>query len=158
VAGESFLTRKGYEKLREELVKLRERREQLNIEIGEAREKGDLRENAEYHAAKEAQQKVMTRMGDIQDKLRTSRIIEEMDVKQGEVRIGCCVTLLDVKHKDEFAYTLVDGAEADFAQGRISVHSPLAGGLLGHKEGEEVVVNLPAGPTTFKILKVARDL
>lgn len=158
MAGEVFLSRKGYEALRQDIDKLRARREQLAVEIAEAREKGDLKENAEYHAAKEEQQKVVRRMDEIKQKLQNSRIIEEMDIKDGEIRIGCSVTLKDLTYKEEVTYVLVDGAEADFAKGRISVRSPLAEGLLGHKEGEEVVVKLPAGPTTFKILKVARDI
>jgi transcription elongation factor GreA len=158
MAGEVFLSRKGYETLRQDLDKLRARREQLAVEIAEAREKGDLKENAEYHAAKEEQQKVVRRMDEIKQKLQSSRIIEEMGIADGEIRIGCSVTLKDLKYNEEVTYVLVDGAEADFSKGRISVRSPLAEGLLGHKEGEQVTVNLPAGPTPFKILKVAREL
>lgn len=158
MAGEVFLSRKGYEALRQDIDKLRARREQLAVEIAEAREKGDLKENAEYHAAKEEQQKVVRRMDEIKQKLQNSRIIEEMDIKDGEIRIGCSVTLKDMKHNEEVTYVFVDGAEADFSKGRISVRSPLAEGLLGHKVGEEVVVKLPAGPTPFKVLKVSRDI
>jgi transcription elongation factor GreA len=155
---ETFLSREGYEKLRQEVARLKERRQQLSEEIAEAREKGDLKENAEYHAAKEEQAKVQRRIGETEEKLRTARIIEESNVAQGEVRIGCAVSLKDVKTGEEVCYTLVDGAEADFSKGRISVRSPLAEALLGHKEHEQVLIKLPAGTVTYKILKVARGI
>jgi transcription elongation factor GreA len=158
VVGETFLTRQGYEKLRQDLTLLRERRQHLTKEIQEAAEKGDLKENAEYHAAKEEHQKVTTRMDEIETKLRSARLIEEADIKEGEIRIGCTVHLKDEKDGDEVTYTLVDGAEADFSKGKISVRSPLAQGILGHKEGESIVVKLPAGSTNYKVLKVSRTL
>jgi transcription elongation factor GreA len=158
VAGETFLTRQGYEKLRQDLTSLRERRQNLTKEIQEAAEKGDLKENAEYHAAKEEHQKVTTRMDEIETKLRAARIIEEADIKEGEIRIGCTVTLKDQKDGDQVTYTLVDGAEADFAKGKISVRSPLAQGILGHKEGEVAQVKLPSGTINYKVLKVARSI
>ncbi|HRY29830.1 MAG TPA: phytanoyl-CoA dioxygenase family protein, partial [Elusimicrobiota bacterium] len=113
MAGETFLSRQGYEKLRQDLAGLKERRQNLAREIGEAAEKGDLRENAEYHAAKEEQQKVVRRIDDLEAKLRNSRIIEEMNVQAGEVRIGCSVRIREAKSGEEFKYTLVDATEAN---------------------------------------------
>jgi transcription elongation factor GreA len=157
MAGETFLTRQGYEKLHDDLKRLKARRQELARDIQEAAEKGDLKENAEYHAAKEEQQKVQGRVSEIEEKLRTSRLIDEMSgMKAGEVRIGAIVTLKDVKDGDEMVYTLVDSAEADFSKGRISVRSPLAEALLGHKEGDRVAAKLPAGTITYQVLKVAR--
>lgn len=158
MAGESFLTRQGYEKLRQDLQGLKDRRAQLSEEIGEAREKGDLKENAEYHAAKEEQAKVQKRINETEEKLRSARLIEEVagEMTAGEIRIGSAVDLKEVKSGEEFKYVFVDSAEADFAQGRISVRSPLAQAMLGHKEGDQVVVKLPAGPVTYKVLKVSR--
>jgi transcription elongation factor GreA len=158
MAGETFLTRQGYEKLRLDLSGLRERRQQLAKEIQEAAEKGDLKENAEYHAAKEEQQKVSRRMDELEAKLRSARIIEEAAVAVGEIRIGSTVSMKEEKSGEELTYTFVDGAEADFAQGKISVRSPLAEGLLGHKEGERVTVKLPGGSTVYQIKKVTRSL
>jgi len=158
VPPETFLTREGYEKLRKELDRLRKRREELAKEIGEAAEKGDLKENAEYHAAKEEQQKVVRRRDELEQKLRSARILEEADIQPGEVRIGCSVDLQENPGGEKTTYTLVDGAEADFSKGRISVHSPVAQGLLGHKEGDEVSINLPAGQVKYKVLKVVRSL
>jgi transcription elongation factor GreA len=158
VAGESFLTRQGYEKLRDEVQTLKDRRGGLAAEIKEAAEKGDLKENAEYHAAKEEQQKVQSRINELEQKLRSARILSEADVAADEVRIGATVTLKDVSDGESAVYTLVDAAEADFARGWISVGSPLADGLLGHKEGQTVDVKLPGGPAKFRIMKVSREV
>lgn len=156
--GETFLTRQGYEKLRQDLQNLKDRRQGLAGDIKEAAEKGDLKENAEYHAAKEEQQKVQHRINEIEEKLRSARIIEEAGIQTSEIRIGSTVSLKEVKSGESLTYTFVDSAEADFAKGRISVRSPLAQGLLGHKEGDQVTVSLPAGPLVYKIVKVSRDL
>jgi transcription elongation factor GreA len=156
MAGESFLTRQGYEKLRDDLQALKDRRGALAGEIKEAAEKGDLKENAEYHAAKEEQQKVQHRINELEGKLRSARILEESAVPAGEVRIGATVTLKDLADGDTATYTLVDAAEADFAQGKISVASPLASALLGRKAGDAVDVKLPGGAAKYKVLKVSR--
>lgn len=158
MAGETFLTRSGYEKLREELARLKERRGQLSVEIGEAREKGDLKENAEYHAAKEEQAKVQRRMNEMEEKLRSAQIIDESNVIAGEIRIGATAHLKEVKSGEEIEYTLVDPSEADFSKGKISVQSPVAQALLGHKEGEQITVRLPSGPLLYQVTKVSRSL
>ena len=157
MAGETFLSRQGYEKLREELARLKERRGQLSVEIGEAREKGDLKENAEYHAAKEEQAKVQRRMNEMEEKLRSAQIIDESNVAAGEIRIGATAHLEEAKSGEEIVYTLVDPSEADFSKGKISVQSPVAQALLGHKEGEQVTVRLPAGPVLYRVTKVSRS-
>jgi transcription elongation factor GreA len=156
--GETFLTRSGYEKLRDDLARLKARRGQLAGEIGEAREKGDLKENAEYHAAKEEQAKVQRRMNELEEKLRSAQIIDDSNVQLGEIRIGATAHLRDIKSGEETVYTLVDAAEADFSKGRISVQSPVAQALLGHKEGEEVVVRLPSGPLHYRVARVTRGM
>jgi|SRR5579883_1623630 len=149
---ETFLTRAGYEKLIQELEPLKKQKNQLSQDIAEAREKGDLKENAEYHSAKEKLGEVMTRIAKIQDKLQNAKIIDELKVPKGVVSIGCEVTLQD-EDGDEMTYRLVGEDESDPAEGRISVYAPIAQGLLGKKQGEKVEVQLPAGPRTFKILK-----
>ncbi|MBL8024518.1 MAG: transcription elongation factor GreA [Elusimicrobia bacterium] len=158
MAGETFLSRQGYEKLRDDLARLKERRGELSGEIGEAREKGDLKENAEYHAAKEEQAKVQRRINEVEEKLRSAQIIDESNVAEGEIRIGATAHLKEVKSGESLEYTLVDAAEADFSKGWISVQSPVAQALLGHKEGEQVTVNLPAGPVLYHVTKVSRSL
>jgi transcription elongation factor GreA len=150
---DAYLTRAGHEKLLRDLEDLKKRKAQLSIEIGEAREKGDLKENAEYHSAKERLAEIMNRISIIQSKLGSAQIIDDIQVKAGEVGIGVKVTVLDLEDKDEMEWTLVGQEESDPAQGKISIFAPLAQGLLGHKAGEDVVVELPAGRRTFKIVK-----
>ena len=150
---ESYVTRAGYQKLIDDVKDLKKRKVILSGEIGEAREKGDLKENAEYHAAKEKLAEIMDRISRIESQLQSARLIDEIKIKDGEVQIGVKVTLLDTEDNEEYAWTLLGQAESDPAAGKISVDAPLAQGLLGHKVGEQVSVALPAGPKTFKILK-----
>jgi transcription elongation factor GreA len=150
---DTFLTRAGYEKLRQEIDDLKKRKVQLSNDIAEAREKGDLSENAEYHSAKDKLGEVLGRINIIQDKLQNAKIIDEIKGPKDTVAIGRAVTLRD-EDGDETTYTLVGSDESDPAQGRISVYSPLAQGLLHKKAGEKVSVEMPAGPREFHILKV----
>lgn len=152
---DTYLTRAGYDKLKRELEQLMKQKSQTSIDIGEAREKGDLKENAEYHSAKEKLGEIMGRIGVIQDKLQSAKLIDEMDIPKDTVAIGTTVTLEDADG-DTMDYTLVGEDESDPMEGRISVQSPLAQGLLGRKVKQTVEVQLPAGPRQFKILKVAR--
>jgi len=152
---DTYLTRAGYEKLSQELKALMKQKTQLSQDIGEAREKGDLKENAEYHSAKEKMGEVMGRIGVIQDKLQSAKIIDEIDIPKDTVAIGTTVCLTD-SEGDTVEYALVGEDESDPAEGRISVQSPLGQGLLGRKSKETVEIQLPAGPRTFKILKVTR--
>lgn len=149
---DTFLTRAGYEKLVKELEPLKKMKNQLSLDIQEAREKGDLKENAEYHSAKERLGEVMTRIAKINDKLQNAKIIDELKLVKGVVAIGCRVKVQD-DDGDELEYTLVGEDESDPTEGKISVYSPLAQGLLGKKVGEKVDVALPAGTRTFKVLK-----
>ena len=119
---ETFLTRAGYEKLRNELEPLKKMKAQLSLDIGEAREKGDLKENAEYHSAKECLGEVMGRIARIQDKLQNAKIIDELKQPKDTVVIGCVVSLKD-EDGDDIEYTLVGEDESDPAEGRISVFS-----------------------------------
>ncbi|MBI4062041.1 MAG: transcription elongation factor GreA [Elusimicrobia bacterium] len=153
---ETYLTRAGHAKLGEELKALMKQKAQLSLDIGEAREKGDLKENAEYHSAKEKMGEVMGRIGKIQDKLQSAKIIEEMDIPKNTVAIGTTVHLQD-SDGDTVEYSLVGEDESDPNEGRISVQSPLGAGLLGRKSKETVEIQLPNGPRTFKILKVSRS-
>lgn len=152
----TYLTRQGYEKLRQDLEGLRRRKVELSKEIGEAAEKGDLRENAEYTSAKERQAEILRRIAELEEKLKSTRLIEELKTPANEVRIGVRVSLQDLKTKQKLEYALVGSEEADFASGKISVNAPLAQGLLGRKVGEKVEVPLPAGSQNFKILKIER--
>ncbi len=150
---ETYLTRAGYEKLVSDLQALKRRKTQLSKEIGEAAEKGDLRENADYTSAKEKQAEVLRRIHELEDKLKGVRLIDDLKIKDGEVQIGVRVTLREKDSGEEYVWTLVGADEADPAAGKISVYAPLSQGILGKKVGEEVKVQLPAGPKSFKILK-----
>ena len=149
---ETFLTRAGYEKLVTDLEPLKKMKNQLSQDIAEAREKGDLKENAEYHSAKEKLGEVMGRIAKIQDKLESAKIIDDLDVPKGVVSIGSRVTIQN-ESGDESVYMLVGEDESDPTEGKISVYAPIAQGLLGKKVGETVTITLPAGPRKFKIIK-----
>src|SRR3989338_7419685 len=152
----TYLTREGYEKLRRDIDALKEQKRELSKMIGEAREQGDLRENAGYQYAKEKQAEVMRRIADIEQKLGSAQLIEETKIAKDEVRIGATVTMKELASGAEMTYTFVGQEESDPSAGKLSVHSPLGEGLLGHKKGETVEINLPAGKKQFKILKIER--
>ena len=154
---DTYLTRAGYDKLKKELEDLMKQKAQVSLDIGEAREKGDLKENAEYHSAKEKMGEIMGRIGKIQDKLQSAKLIDEMKTPKDTVAIGTTVTLED-GDGESVEYTLVGEDESDPMEGKISVQSPLGSGLLGRKTKETVEIQLPAGARSFKILKVARTL
>ena len=153
--GVIYLTRDGRNKLIEELDKLQKRKPQIQDEIARAREHGDLRENAEYHAAKEALTNLMQRIAEIDSKLSRAQIIEELNIDPNKVLIGVTVTIKD-EDGDDYEYTIVDEEEANPDEMKISIGSPLAQGLLEHKVGDKVDVKLPMGTTKFTIVKITR--
>lgn len=150
---ETYITRAGLEKLVKELEMLKIRKQELSLEIGETREQGDLRENAGYHFAREKQSETLRRINEIQDRISSAKIIDDMDLPKGEVIIGTTVTIRD-QDGDSYEYTLVGSEESDPASGKISVHAPIAQGLLGHKVNDEVQIQLPGGPAKFTVLKI----
>jgi len=152
-----YLTRAGYEKLIEELDFLKkEKRKQLSKAVGEARAHGDISENAEYDAAKEAQGLNEKRIAELEYKLAHARIIENEDIPDDEVLIGATVALRDLDSEEELVYTLVSEAEANYAEGKISVDSPVGSSLLNHKEKEVVEIKVPAGVLRYEIVKISR--
>ncbi len=151
---EVYMSRAGHEKLMAELKMLEERKRDLSKEIGETREQGDLRENAGYHFAREKQSETLRRISEIHDKLASAKIIDDLNLPKDEVTIGMKVTIKDQSDAEEYQYTLVGTEEADPLVGKISVHAPIAQGLLGHKVNEVVEIDLPVGKTKFKILKI----
>lgn len=152
---ETYLTKAGLKKLQQEIERLAAQKRKLSVEVGRARELGDLRENAEFHAAKEKLQQVITRLGELQGKLANVCFIDELPAAAtGEAVLGMTVTLQDLAGGPAERYTLVGPDEADPAGGRISYQSPLGRGLLGRKAGEQVTIPLPAGPWSIKILSV----
>ncbi|MBI5202557.1 MAG: transcription elongation factor GreA [Elusimicrobia bacterium] len=155
---DTYLTRAGYEKLVSDLEGLKKQKNILSREIGEAAEKGDLRENADYHEAKKRQAEILRRIHELEDKLKKARLIDDLKIPKNEVQIGVKVTLLDKEDGDEMEWTLVGADEANPSAGKLSVYAPLAQGILGKKVGDEVIITLPAGPRKYKILKTQPGL
>ncbi|MCZ6798913.1 MAG: transcription elongation factor GreA [Nitrospirae bacterium] len=150
------ITKKGYEALKAELIRLRKEDRPQNIQdIAEAREHGDLRENAEYKAAKERQQFIDTRMAELEGKLMECQVIEVTDLQGDKVVFGATVGVEDVESQEKKQYTLVGQEEADLKNGTISVQSPMGRALIGHRVGDFVVVNRPAGKIEYEILSIS---
>ena len=150
------MTTEGAEALREELQRLKTvERPRISRAIADAREHGDLKENAEYHAAREEQGFVEGRIQEIEAKLSASQIINIHDIAHsGKVIFGCTVTIIDVDTDAEKTYKIVGDDEADIKKGKISVNSPIARGLIGKQEGDEVTIQTPGGEHTYEIDKV----
>ncbi|MFH1655292.1 MAG: transcription elongation factor GreA [Candidatus Omnitrophota bacterium] len=154
---DTFLTRVGYEKLIKELDTLKKvQRRKLSKAIGKAREHGDISENAEYDAAKDAQAFNEKKITELEGKLARARIIENEDIPKGKAYIGATVHLKDLDTEEELQYTLVSEVEADFSVGKISIASPIGKALLGQKEKKTVQINIPAGILRYKIVKIER--
>jgi len=151
---EVYLTKDGYEKLKAELAKLNHEKTEIAREVDETRAQGDLKENAGYHAAKERQGMIFSRIHELQTKLHTAKLVDDLQVNKDEIRLGATVTMVDELSKNRMIYTLGSADEADPSQGRISVSSPLAQGLLGAKAGATVRIKLPGGEKVLNILKV----
>ena len=149
------MTPGGAVKLREELARLKEERPKISREIGIAREHGDLKENAEYHAAKERQGLVEARLKEIEDKLARAEVIDPAKLSGDRVRFGATVTLTNLDSDEESTYQIVGADEADINHGLISISAPLARALIGKSIGDEVVVQLPAGTRRYEIGDIA---
>lgn len=149
-----YLTKDGYDKMKEELAKLTRQKNDLSVEINEAREQGDLKENAGYIYGKEKQNLVMQRIGDLEIKLRDAKIVESTAGNSDEVRLGATVTLRDENSGATIIYTLASSDEADPSAGKISVSSPLAQGLLGVTSGKTVKVLLPSGEKNLTVMNI----
>lgn len=154
---EIYLTRSGYEKLTEELNHLKNvKRKHFSKAVGEARAHGDISENAEYDAAKEAQGMNEKRIAELEYKLAQGRIIDDEGMSKDEVLIGAKVTLKDLDSQEILEYTLVSEVEADYAEGKISVTSPVGASLLNHKKKEVVEIKVPAGVLRYEIVEITR--
>lgn len=152
-----YLTRESYEKLRQELQYLKTvKRKELSQEIGEAREKGDISENAEYDAAKEAQALNEKKIYELESKLGRVEIVDESRIPKDKISIGSIVRLMDIEENIEEQYTLVSEVESNFSEGKISVNSPIGKGLLGYKKDDIVEIPIPAGILKYKILEITR--
>ena len=154
---EVYLSREGYQKLQDELQNLKgKERPTVRQALQRAREFGDLSENAEYSAAKERLLFLERRINKLEETLSRARLLENENIPADKVYIGATVELTDLKSGRKLIYTLVAPEEADFERGKISTVSPIGKALLGHAEGEEVNIQVPAGLLHYKIDKISR--
>ncbi|MGB3545099.1 transcription elongation factor GreA [Rubrivirga sp.] len=152
-----YLTEEGLQKLKADLYHARTvERPKISQEIAEARAQGDLSENAEYDAAKEAQGLLEARIAQMENTIASARVVNEDEVDASKARILSNVRVMNKKAKREATYTLVAAQEADLKQNRISVESPIGKALLGTEVGEVVSVKVPAGAVQFEILEITR--
>ena len=154
----TYMTEEGIRKLREELDQLVNiERPNISRQIAEARDKGDLSENAEYDAAKEAQGMLEMKIARLQDKLANARIIDESKLDKSTVQILTTVKLKNLKTGAIMTYTLVAENEADLKKGKIAINTPIAKGLIGKKVGDRVEITVPSGQTSLEILDFSHD-
>jgi transcription elongation factor GreA len=150
------MTKEGADKLQTELTRLKkEERPRITQAIADAREHGDLKENAEYHAAREQQGLIEARIKHIESVLSHAQIIDVTTLQpHGKIVFGATVKLLNVDTDEEVVYRIVGNEESDIKQNKISINSPIARALIGKEEGEEVVVQAPSGEIDYEILEV----
>ena len=153
-----YFTAEGLQKLKDELddLILRERPKIIQA-IQEARDKGDLSENAEYDAAKEAQGLLEAKIADLQDLIFNARILDESKIDTSKVFLYSTVKIKNTKTKTTMSYTIVPEKEADFKSGKLSINSPIGQGLLGKKVGEIAEILVPAGKMFFEIIEITRQ-
>lgn len=158
MSGISYLTQQGYQNLRAELDKLKsDGRQEVARAIAEAREKGDLSENAEYDAAKDAQGLLELKINDIEKVLANSRVIDASQLDSSKVTVLSKVGLKNLKLNKVINYMLVAESEADLKLKKISVNSPIGKGLLGKAVGDTVVIETPSGNIEFEVLSITLE-
>src|SRR6056297_1351580 len=151
-----YITEEGLNSLKKEVDQLRNiERPLISSQIAEARDKGDLSENAEYDAAKEAQGMLEMKIQKLKNTIANSRILDESRIDTSTVQILNKVKIKNKKNNAVMEYTIVAESEADLKSGKISVHSPIAKGLLGKKEGDVVDIQVPSGVIPFEILEIS---
>ena len=153
----SYYTPEGFKNLKEELDHLESvERPRVTQEIADARDKGDLSENAEYHAAKEEQSHLEFKIAKLKNVFSNARIIDESQLDTSKVLVLSKVKIKNVSNKMEFSYTLVADSESDIKQGKLSVNSPIGKGLLGKEVGDIAEIQVPNGIMKFEILEISR--
>lgn len=152
------MTAEGYAKLKDELAHYKTiERPQVKDEIATARAHGDLRENAEYHAAREKQSFIEGRIGELEDKISRAEVIDPRKLGNDKVVFGSRVRLLNLETDEEVTYVIVGDDEADYRNRRVAISSPIAASLIGRSQGDEVVVNAPKGAIEYEILEISVD-
>ena len=152
-----YFTIEGLKKLRKEIEYLTSvERPKISQQISEARDKGDLSENAEYDAAKDAQGLLELKISKLQERLRTGRLLDESKLDDDKAYILSTVTIKNTKNNATMKYTLVPEEESNLKEGKISVESPIAKGLLGKQVGDTAEITVPAGTMTFEIIDISR--
>lgn len=153
----SYYTPDGLKKLKEELEHLEHlERPRVTQDIADARDKGDLSENAEYHAAKEEQSHLELKIAKLKNVVSNARIIDESQLDDSKILIHSVVKIKNTANKMEFTYTLVADSESDVKNGKLSVNSPIGKGLLGKEVGEIAEINVPNGIMKFEIVNISR--
>jgi len=153
----NYYTEEGLQKLKDELDHLvKVERPDISKQIAEARDKGDLSENAEYHAAKEAQGLLEMKIAKMQEVIQSARIIDESKLDTSKILLLSTVKIKNLKNDKIMEYTLVPEQESDLKSGKLSVNSPIATGLLGKKVGDSVEIQVPAGIIPFEIIEITR--
>ena len=153
----NILTYEGLKKYEDELQELKVvRRKEVAQKIKEAREQGDLSENAEYDAAKDEQRDIEARIEELEKILKNAEVVDEEEVDLDCINIGCKVKILDVEFNEELEYKIVVSKEANSLKGKISNESPVGKALIGHRTGEDVVVETQAGAFTYRVLEIQR--
>ena len=154
----AYYTKEGYQKLKDELNQLKDvERPKASQAIAEARDKGDLSENAEYDAAKEAQGLLEMRIAKLEETLANARIIDESQLDNSKVLVLSTVTIKNKVNGQEITYTLVAESEADLKTRKISVNSPIGKGLLGKAVGDIAEIQVPNGKIQFEVVKITRS-
>ena len=152
----SYMTKAGYDKKMQELAHLEKVERPAVVQaIVEAREKGDLSENAEYDAARERQGMLEAKIAELKSLIAGARIIDESKVNTDEVQLLTKVTIKNVANKAKMTYTIVTETESNLREGKISITTPIAKGLVGHKVGDVVEIQAPAGTMKFEILEIS---
>ena len=151
------LTREGLRNLEKEIEDLKvNKRKEVAAKIKEAREQGDLSENAEYDAAKEEQAKIEARIEEIEKMFKNVDVFDDDDVDESKVSIGCKVVIRDVEYDDDLEFKIVGSTEANSLEGKISNESPVGIALIGKSEGDVIEVEVPAGVVKYEILKIVK--
>lgn len=157
MAEKQFLTKKGYDERVARLEELKVvRRKEVAQKLKEAREQGDLSENAEYDAAKDEQRDIEARIEEIEKILKNAEVVVEDEVDFDKINIGCSVLVYDKEFDEEIQFKIVGSTEANSLQGKISNESPVGQALLGKKVGDEIQVETQAGVMEYKVLKIER--